>query len=365
MNNKPTYIIFGASGDLSRRYLLPALKNMQNMNYVGAVVHISRKDYGNLKDLIPNDGEKIFHLAIPPEAVTDVLKIISNDFGRDNIKIMLEKPFGKDLRSAQSLVNHIDQYFSEHQIYRVDHYLAKQSMQNVVTEKWASPIGSGPKDKPARSAFGIADAGGNKIAEIEIVASEKIDIEGRVNFYEQTGALKDFVQSHLLEMAAVVLSGSFKTSKRYEALKDLEIVCDVREHECVKRGQYEGYREEVGNPKSMTETFVSINMVSNDEAWRGVRITLSTGKALFQKLTQIIIKYKDGSKRIFNIEHESEAYERVIRATVEGKHDLFVSKEEILETWRILDAIQKTWENGKDNLVIYKKGSTLEEVMNS
>ena len=342
--NKTTYIIFGASGDLSKRYLLPALKNLQNDGYVDEVIPISRKDYGNLKNLIPNDNdEKIFNLAIPPEAVSDVVKMISDNFGQENIKIMLEKPFGKDLQSARSLVDHVDQYFSEHQIYRVDHYLAKQSMQNVVNENW---------DK-------------NNVVGIEIIASEKIDIEGRVHFYEQTGALKDFVQSHLLEMVAVVLSGSFNTVKRYEALKNLQIVCDVREHECVKRGQYEGYREEVGNPKSVTETFVSINMVSNDRAWRGVSITLTTGKALSKKETQIIIKYKDGSKKIFNIGHESDAYERVIRATIEGKHDLFVSSEEILESWRILDAIQKTWENSDDDLKIYKKGSTLEEVLKS
>lgn len=346
--NKPTYIIFGASGDLSKRYLLPALKNMQNMNYVGAVIPVSRKDYGNLKDLIPNDGNlpagkagKIFHLAIPPEAVSDVVKIIYNDFGKDNVKIMLEKPFGKDLESAQSLVDHIDQYFSEHQIYRVDHYLAKHSMQNVVNEKWEK----------------------NNIAEIEIIASEKIDIEGRVNFYEQTGALKDFVQNHLLEMAAVVLSQSFKMDDRYKALKNLEIVCDLREHKCVKRGQYRGYREEVNNPKSMTETFISINMVSNDKAWHGVSIILSTGKALSQKLTQIIIKYKDGNKIFFNIKHESDAYERVIKATIEGKRDLFISSGEILQTWRILDNLQKSWQEDRDNLIIYEKGSTIEEVM--
>ncbi len=341
-NKKPTYIIFGASGDLSRRYLLPALKNMQNMNYVGDVISISRKDYGNLKDLIQNKEEKIFHLAIPPEAVSDVVELISSNFGKENLKIMLEKPFGKDLQSAQILVDHVEQYFSEHEIYRVDHYLAKQSMQNVVSEKLEK----------------------NQISGIEIIASEKIDIEGRVNFYEQTGALKDFVQSHLLEMAAVVLSQSFEMADRYQALKNLEIVCDVREHKCVKRGQYKGYREEVNNPKSMTETFVSINMVSNDKSWRGVPITLSTGKALSEKLTQIIIKYKDGNKKVFNIEHESDAYERVIRATIEGKHDLFISSGEIIETWRILDELQKSWEKSEDDLIFYKKGSTLDEVLN-
>lgn len=342
-NDKTTYIIFGASGDLSRRYLMPAIKNMQNMNYVGTVVPVSRKDYGNLRNLIKKSGEKIFHLAIPPEAVPGVIEIISNNFGKDSIKIMLEKPFGNDLKSAQSLVQHIDKYFSEDQIYRVDHYLAKESLQKVITERWAR----------------------NNIASIEIIASEKIDIEGRVNFYEQTGALKDFVQSHLIEMVAVVLAGSFETARREVALKNLEIVCDIRKRECVKRGQYEGYTDEVNNPNSTTETFVSINMVSNEPAWRGVSIVLSTGKAFYEKLTQIKIKYKDDSEKIFNIEHEPEAYERVIRATISGDHNLFISSDEIIETWRILDAIQKTWEESKDGLIIYKKGSTIEEVLSN
>ena len=339
-NNTTNYIIFGASGDLAKRYLLPAIKNLQNNNYLGAVVPISRKDYGNLKDLITGDGEKIFHLAIPPEAVPSVVEIISNNFGREKVKIILEKPFGVDLQSAQNLISQIDKYFSEDQIYRVDHYLAKQSLQNIVKEEWKK----------------------NDIAKVEIIASEKIDIEGRVNFYEKTGALKDFVQSHLLEMAAVLLSQSFETALRYEALRNLKIVCDLQKHECVKRGQYEGYREEVGNPKSLTETFVSINIISTDPAWRGVPIILSTGKAFSEKFTEIRIKYKDGQEKIFKIEHEPDAYGRVIRAVLDGNHDLFISSPEILETWRILDAIQKTWEKSKDDLIIYKKGSSIEEI---
>ena len=340
-NNTTNYIIFGASGDLSRRYLLPAIENLQDTNEVGTVVLVSRKDYENLKNLITRDGEKIFHLAIPPLAVAYVVEIISKAFGREKVKIMLEKPFGNDLESAQGLIKHIDKYFSENQIYRIDHYLAKQSMQYVASEKF---------DR-------------KEIARIEIIASEKIDIEGRVDFYEQTGALKDFVQSHLLEMAAVFLSGSFEASMRHEALKNLEIVCDLRRHECVKRGQYEGYREEVGNEKSMTETFVSINVISKDPAWCGVPITLTTGKALALKFTEIRIKYKNDNEKIFKIEHEPDTYGRVMREAIEGKHDLFVSSGEILETWRILDEIQKTWEKNEDDLVIYPKGSTIDDVM--
>ena len=254
---------------------------------------------------------------------------------------MLEKPFGKDLKSAQSLIQHIDKYFSEEQIYRVDHYLAKESLQKVITEKW---------DR-------------NNISGIEITAIEKIDIEGRVNFYEQTGALKDFVQSHLVEMVSVVLAGSFDIALREEALRNLKIICDISKHECVKRGQYEGYRDEVGNKDSMTETFVSINLASIEPAWRGVSIVLSTGKAFDKKLTQIKIKYKNGEEKIFNIEHEPKAYERVIRATITGEHDLFISSSEVLESWRILEAIQKTWEQSKDDLIIYKKGSAAEEIL--
>jgi glucose-6-phosphate 1-dehydrogenase len=349
MNHKPTYIIFGASGDLSRRYLMPAVKNLQDAGYVDTLVPVSRKDYGNLKNLVKEDEdlpagkvEKIFHLAIPPEAVSDAIPIISNNFGKDGIKIMLEKPFGNDLKSAQSLIQHIDQYFSEEQIYRVDHYLAKESLQNVIIEKW---------DR-------------NNISSIEIIAIEKIDIEGRVNFYEQTGALKDFVQSHLIEMVSVVLAGSFDIARREETLRNLEIICDVSKHECVRRGQYEGYRDEVGNKDSMTETFVSINLVSREKAWRGVSIVLSTGKAFDKKLTQIKIKYKDGSGKVFNIEHEPKAYERVIRATISGDHNLFISSGEVLESWRILEAVQRTWEKNKDDLIIYKKGSTVDEVLN-
>jgi len=343
-NKTTTFVIFGASGDLAKRYIVPAL---QKMDFPGKIVPISRKDYGNLKNLIGEDGDlpagkagKIFHLAVPPEAVPDAVKLISDNFGRDKIKIMLEKPFGRDLESARSLIEHIDKYFSEDQIYRVDHYLAKRSMERVIEEEWEK----------------------KGIARIEIIASEKIDIEGRVNFYEQTGALKDFLQSHLLEMLAVLLSQSFDEVRRYDVLKNLQIVCDLTKHECVKRGQYKGYREEVGNRESMTETFVSVNLVSNDPIWRGVSIVLSTGKAFSEKFTEIRIKYKDGSKKVFSILHEPDAYGRVIRAVLEGNHDLFISSKEILETWRILDAIEQTWKETKD-LVIYEKGSRMEEVM--
>ncbi len=341
-NNNTTYIIFGASGDLAKRYLLPALEHMQDRV---KVVKISRKDYNNLKNLIPenkeNKCEKIFHLAIPPSGVLEAVELISKNFGRENIKIVCEKPFGTDLASAEKLVAEVGKYFSEDQIYRVDHYLAKKSLGQVASDEWKK----------------------ENIVKVEILASEKIDIEGRVNFYEQTGALKDFVQSHLLEMTAVTLARSFDIPAREKVLKNLEIVCNVNETQCVKRGQYEGYTDEVGNPSSTTETFVSLNLVLNDPAWRGVSITLSTGKAMKEKLTQIKIAYKNGSEKIFNIESEPDAYERVISSAIAGDQHLFISSTEVLETWRILDRVQEAWKSSPNNLTIYKKGSAIRDIL--
>ena len=331
MKNGPKYVIFGASGDLAKRYLLPALEKI-NVD----VIKISRQDYDNLKNLIPANGEKIFHLAIPPEGVPEAIELISRNFGKDNIKILLEKPFGKDLKSAQILIEHIDKYFSEDQIYRVDHYLAKKSFQNIL---------KGDLDR-------------ENIRSINIIASEKIGIEGRANFYEQVGALKDFVQSHLLEMASVVLSGSLDQKKRHLALKNLAVVCDIARHECVKRAQYEGYREEVRNPKSMTETFVSVNLLSDN-----IPINLTTGKALREKLTRVEVNMKRGGRQVFDIEHETDAYERVIRAAIMGERDLFVSSGEVLDSWRILEDIQNSWKNHEGEIEIYEKGSRVEDIM--
>lgn len=342
--HKIKYIIFGASGDLAKRYLLPALEKIDAKINID-VIKISRGDYDNLKNLIPGSGdksEKIFHLAIPPEGVPEAVELISKNFAgdnrdnRDNIKILLEKPFGKDLKSAQLLIEHIDRYFSEEQIYRVDHYLAKKSFQNVLK----------------------GDLNRENIKSINIIASEKIGIEGRANFYEQVGALKDFVQSHLLEMASVVLSGSLDQKKRHLALQNLAVVCDIAKHECVKRAQYEGYREEVNNTGSMTETFVSVNLLSDN-----IPINLTTGKALSEKLTQVEINMKSGGRQVFDIEHETDAYERVIRAAIAGECAMFVSSGEVLDSWRILEDIQNSWKTHEGKIEIYKKGSTIEEVM--
>ena len=240
------------------------------------------------------------------------------------------------------------------------------------------------------------------------MASENIGIEGRAHFYEQTGALRDYVQSHLLQLTALILMDLPKkydfekiSKRKYEALSKLKILCDIKNNKCLKRGQYEGYKKEVSNPKSEVETFVSMVLQSSDPKWRGVPITIITGKALEKKFTEIKIIYKRNEKHEsnelvirlqpnpgieFNVwvkkpgygwdmspqflgfnfkEHYvnlPEAYEQVIFSAINADHALFATSNEVLESWRILNIVQKSWRDYPNDMIIYKKGSKPDEI---
>src|SRR5258708_3033272 len=264
-SNHPTIlVIFGATGDLAHRYLLPAIKQMKTDKILPEkfeMILASRSDYSTLKYRIDESdkkmgsgAQKLFHLAVPEKAQKEVLDFIAlSNLADSHTKIMLEKPFGRDLESAKKLVDHVAKYFKEDQVYRVDHYLARETAQDFIKKRLTDKNFEEKLNK-------------NFVSSIEVIASEKIDIEGRANFYEQTGALRDFVQSHLLELLALVLmkipdGGEGIHTLREAALWDLGIVCDVTKNECVARGQYEGYKEEEKNPISKTKTFLSVNLV--------------------------------------------------------------------------------------------------------
>lgn len=423
--DKPTIlVIFGISGDLAKRYLLPAIKAIAKAKMLPEkfkIIGITRqknskfyqmdvtnkKDYEKLgehlkeieKDFnlpVGSSAQRLFYLSVPPIVSKTIIELLGES-GLSRVgdtKLLLEKPFGVDLENAIYLAHHIKQYFSPVQVYRVDHYMAKETAQNIIVFRDGNSLFKKTWNK-------------DFIESIEIIANEKIGIEGRANFYEQTGALRDVVQSHLLQLVALTLMNLPKNleevpKERLNALKQLNIVCDIKNSECVKRGQYEGYRSEVGNSKSMVETFVSVNLQSSDPNWLGVPIKLTTGKALKEKLTVIKICYKKEKELESNelllriapdagitfsmwakkpgLEHQvsrhalhflfkehygelPDAYEQVLFNAIKGDHNLFTSSEEVIETWRILDAIQKTWEKTGDDLIIYKKGSTIEEVL--
>lgn len=442
MKNKPTIlVIIGISGDLSKRKLLPAIGQIAKTGMIPdkfKIIGVTRKSDVNLLDLIKdapnqeylkevteifemdlNDIESyekllnrlveiekdfdqstqcLFYLSVPPMVSESIVSLLGKSglAKKTGTKLLLEKPFGTDLKSAEALVSDIDLYFEREQIYRIDHYLAKETAQNIIVFREGNSLFKKTWNKD------FIDA-------IEITVSEDIGIEGRAGFYEQTGALRDLIQSHLLQLLALTLMDLPSENHledvphlRYLALKALSLANKTDSGTKAIRGQYVGYRSEVENPKTMTETFASIDLESSDEKWRGVKINLTTGKALKDKYTEIKILYKKDHERESNelllrlqpdegisfsvwakrpgYEHQvsrhsldfsfkehysslPEAYEQVLFNAMVGDHSLFSSSEEVLETWRILDPLQRVWATPGYDLIIYKKGSTINEVI--
>jgi glucose-6-phosphate 1-dehydrogenase len=423
-----TLVIFGVTGDLSRRYLLPALAEICESSDVRAslkITGVSRRplnpdtipagaeslrqrfsflqmdyqrpgDYDQLKTGLEEDGtdQVIFYFAVPPQAVLPIIKALgAAKLNTSKYRLLMEKPFGTDLKSAEALIDEISRHFKEEQVYRIDHYLAKEAAQNISVFLGSNAL--------------FRDVWSNKFIErIEIVAQESIGIEGRTDLWEKTGTLRDFVQSHLMQLAALVLMRpcpdvfdfSEVRPRRLAALKKLKLAGAG----AAVKGQYDGYRREAGNPGSNIETFVSVELKSDDPDWRGVPISLTTGKRLNEKLTEIRVYFKKTQTAQTNslklriqpkeaIELElwvkkpgyeqelvkqpldfsyqqyynrlPEAYEQVIVDAIRSRNNLFASSEEVLASWKILQPLLSGWDERAPH--IYKPGLTAEEVQNT
>lgn len=284
-------------------------------------------------------AERLFYLSVPP---TGAHRVIA-ELGRSGLaqmphtKLLMEKPFGVDLASATALEAHIAEHFTDAQMYHVDHYLEKGIAREVET---------------------IARDTVSHATRLTIDASESIGIENRARFYEQTGALRDMVQSHLLELVALLLMdrdpATPQLARRLAALKQLEVV-----ESSVRRGQYIGYRDEVDNQASMVETYVELTLTSRDPRLAHLPIVLTTGKKLDKKETRVTIASADGTESIYHDSpaRSAEAYERIILAALRGDRDRFVSRGEVLESWRILARVQEAWRASRDDLFFYEPGS--------
>ncbi|MEX1995565.1 MAG: glucose-6-phosphate dehydrogenase, partial [Candidatus Saccharimonadales bacterium] len=427
-------VIFGVTGDLSHRYLLPALSQVAAAGQLPKdfkVIGISRRnlktqelledneaalkkyieplqmnlsqltDYSRLKKYLESSHGKtslkrqiIFYFAVPPLAVLPIIRLLGQaGLNGEGTKLLLEKPFGTDLESARELIEETARHFKDNQVYRIDHYLAKEMAQNITVFLASNAI--------FRSIWD------NRFVEkIEIDVAEKIGIEGRAAFYEPTGALRDIVQSHLLQLAALTLmepcSGVFEFSelpaRRLAALKSLQ----PARQDSIVRGQYLGYRTEVSNPRSATETFVSLTVTSADPRWEGVPIRLTTGKNLSERLTEIRIHFKQSDASQANVltlrvqpregielelwvkqpgyerklqklplhftyeqhfDRVPDAYEQVLFDAMHSNPGLFSSNDEVLATWETLQPIQSRWEMDDKDLQFYKPGSTITEIL--
>ena len=418
---RTSIVIIGVTGDLSRRKLLPALEQIHtNTDHEFTLVGISRRDV-NIQELVGDKlapitrmiqmdlaslddykrllaelqldetHQALVYLSVPPLAVTQIVSLMGRaGFSDANVKLLFEKPFGVDYASAKDMVDETCRYFSEDRMYRIDHYLAKEMAQNVVAFRTHNAL--------------FARTWNNEFIEsIEVVASENIDIEGRAEFYEQTGALRDVLQGHLMQLLALTImdtpaeiSWDDMPAYRLEALRGISSA-DVSES---FRAQYDGYQADVGNIGSETETFVAVTLASTSPKWLGVPFRLMTGKALAEKSTEIRVHFKPlgdaasnclkfriqpnegveidlmtkqpGYQREF-VERSlaysypvetrlPDAYEQVLVDAIESRKSLFTSSDEILESWRVLQPLLHAWDMGDVPMAQYPKGSPIETV---
>jgi glucose-6-phosphate 1-dehydrogenase len=451
-------VIFGASGDLTKRKLIPALYNLilQDMlpeqfavvgvgrtkltdedfqdkmksaieefsksdkveekikSFINKLFYVSldtseAEDYKKLSDRLATldkdfetESNVIYYLSTPPKLYSVIPKYLAehgmNKVENASRRIIIEKPFGTDLESAQSLNKDLLKYFDEHQIYRIDHYLGKETVQNVLITRFSN---------------GIFEPLWNSkyVNRVEITSAESIGVEDRGGYFDSSGTLRDMVQNHLMQMVGLVAMeppASFdsnsvrnETLKVFQSLRPFELK-DISKN--VIRGQYveskvrgesiKKYRDEKNVAKdSRTETFVALKFFIDNWRWGGVPFYIRSGKRLPTRVTEIVIHFKktphwlfghyqsDGEAcnqlvlRIqpdegillkfamkvpgqgFNVQNVNmnfhyadlrhayvpEAYERLLLDCMLGDSTLYTRGDAVEELWRFISPIPKAW----------------------
>jgi glucose-6-phosphate 1-dehydrogenase len=375
MPNKPEpciLCIFGATGDLAHRKILPALFEMSNAGelpeqtiilgigrnknksdiafrhdvlesiqksgasdvdaittwceariFYQGIAKGTQDEFKKLRAKIVNlekkrtlKGNRIFHLAIPPVGFGPTVKSLGGaglNASDGWTRLVIEKPFGRDYKSALELNNLITQFFTEDQIYRIDHYLGKETVQNILAFRFGNALFESVWNR-------------EKIEKVEIVVAESLGIESRADYYEKSGALRDMVQNHLtqlLTLAAMEIPLAFKAEDlRFEKVKVLRSISPIRAEDVIL-GQYtegelggngvRGYRQEDGvRSDSKTPTFVALKMRVENWRWHGVPFYLTTGKRLKEQKSEIIITFRVPPVALFKSSDGREAHSNVL-----------------------------------------------------
>jgi glucose-6-phosphate 1-dehydrogenase len=417
-------VFFGATGDLAYKKIFPALQAMAKRGHLNVpVVGVAKagwnldqlraraKDslekhggldpaaYGKLLGLLHyvdgdyqdaatfaalrrelKDAHRPAHyLAIPPVLFETVVGHLDQSHCGRGARVIVEKPFGHDLASARELNRYLLSVFDENDIFRIDHYLGKQTVNNVLAFRFSN-------------SFVEAFWNRNLIKSVEITMAENFGVQGRGGFYDQTGTIRDVVQNHLfqvlsnLAMEPPVGLGLDSDSVRDEKVKVLKAIAPIDEKNLV-RGQFQGYREENGVAKdSKTETFAALKLEINSWRWKGVPFYIRAGKNLPATCTEIIAKFHKPPTLIpdsvLTENHlrlrlspemtiamgmmtlrpdaegvalqsgemvashspradEMDAYERVLGAAMMGDSSLFAREDYVEEAWRIVEPVLK------------------------
>ncbi len=356
-----TIVIFGATGDLTRRKLVPALYNLRREGLLHAnttILGFARRDWSDdyFRSLLFDEGSKhsrtgmsdmlwpefaqrinyvrstfedpagyealaqrldeidaqhgtsgnrLFYLATPPESYEDIIKQLgAAGLAQSNgwTRIIVEKPFGHDLASARHLNNVLHDVFDERQIYRIDHYLGKETVQNLLVFRFAN---------------GIFEPLWNRryIDSVQITVAESIGVEGRGGYYEQAGALRDMVQNHMMQLLSLTameppVGGASADAVRDEKVKVLRAVRPIAREEVNRhtvRGRYTAgpgtapaYLDETGvEPHSTTETYVAMRFEIESWRWAGVPFYLRTGKRMPVRASEISVTFRNAPLILF------------------------------------------------------------------
>lgn len=381
---------------------------MDHMNYVQGMFDeptAYERLAAHMHDIDDKWGQcsnKLFHLSVPPNMYEGILKNISHSKlnhpcsdGSGWTRLLVEKPFGSDLDTAKALDKTIGKLFKEEQIFRIDHYLAKEAMQNILAFRFANSMFEPLWNR-------------QYIDKIHIKLFEEEGVGDRGDSYDGVGALKDVGQNHMLMMLATIAMGRPKSfgpddirKERADILSSLSIATGNSAKECSARSQYDGYALEVGVPRdSQTETYFRVKSFVNSARWKGVPMYLESGKAMAESKTEIdvyfkphkkdaeqniltfriqpdegikikffvktpgydfstepkTLKFKYGEQLSSAWQEKLSDYERLIHDAFVGDQTLFASTKEILSSWKFVAAVIKSW--NKIPLTMYKKGSS-------
>ncbi|MEX2045726.1 MAG: glucose-6-phosphate dehydrogenase [Chloroflexota bacterium] len=463
-------VIFGASGDLTKRKLMPALYNLALQHLLptsfavigsarsrmtadafraelhAAVAEFSRtrpideevwaafarsidyvatpddSGYDRLREALARfdtaigaDGNRLFYLATPPAAYEPIVRAIGAHGLRGESgwsRVVVEKPYGRDLQSAMRLTSAVQEVFREDEIFRIDHYLGKETVQNILVLRFANSI-----FEPIWTR--------QHVDHVQITAAESIGIEERAGYYDSSGAMRDLVQNHLLQLLALVgmeppaaFDDRSVRDEKVKVLRALRRISPEDVGSLTVRGQYgpgfvggervPGYHDEAGvAPDSQTETFVALKCAIDNWRWEGTPFYIRTGKRLPKRATEIAIRFRVAPHRIFTREASAgleanelviriqpdegislifgakvpiqglrirsvnmdfgygesfmvdapDSYETLILDALRGDGTLFTRRDEVEQQWAFVDPILAGWQENRQELATYAAGT--------